>query len=293
MGPALCFVAMPAQAVSTLDPHAPISEFEWRGHSGPLRLRLYRSLASKPALMVFFAPGGFVAPDLDEANNCLRVMADGCGVNILAPYYAESPDRAFPAPVEDAHVVLTLAAKHRAKLASRGARLFVGGCEAGGNLAAVSALVCRDRLGPELAGQVLIMPMLDASMGCGSMRCASNDPQQLELAQAAEAAYRLYLPNPADRLHPYASPLNARRLGDLPPALIFHTQGDPLADEAKAYTRQLREAGNVAHDVALPAAEQLSDVADRCELTADDPCVLATNEFIARPTDAPVAWQAS
>lgn len=282
---------MPASAISSLDLDAPISEFDWPGHSGPLRLRLYRSLASKPALMVFFAPGGFVAPDLDEANNCLRVMADGCGVNILAPYYAEQPDRAFPAPVEDAHVVLIMAAKHRAKLASRSAKLFVGGCEAGGNLAAVSALVCRDRLGPELAGQVLIMPMLDASMGCGSMRCPSNDPQQLELAQAAEAAYRLYLPNPADRLHPYASPLNARRLGDLAPALIFHTQGDPLADEAKAYAAQLREAGNVAHDVALPAADQLSDVADRCELTADDPCVLATNEFIARPTDAPVAWR--
>jgi len=274
---------MPAKAISALDPQAPISEFDWPGHSGPLRLRLYRSQASKPALMVFFAPGGFVATDLDEADNCLRVMADGCGVNIVAPYYAELPDRAFPAPVEDAHVVLSLAHKHRAKLASRSARLFVGGCEAGGNLAAVSAMVCRDRLGPELAGQVLIMPMLDASMGCGSMRCPSNDPRQLELAQAAEAAYRLYLPNPADRLHPYASPLNARRLGDLPPALIFHTPGDPLADEAKAYAAQLREAGNVAHDVALPPAEQLSDVADRCELTADDPCVLATSAFMAQP----------
>ncbi len=282
---------MPASAISSLDLDAPISEFDWPGHSGPLRLRLYRSLASKPALMVFFAPGGFVAPDLDEANNCLRVMADGCGVNIVAPYYAEAPDRAFPAPVEDAHVVLTLAAKHRAKLASRSAKLFVGGCEAGGNLAAVSALVCRDRLGPDLAGQILIMPMLDASMGCGSMRCASTDPQPLELAQAAEAAYRLYLPKPADRLHPYASPLNARRLGELPPALIFHTQGDPLADEAKAYAAQLREAGNVAHDVALPPADELRDAADRCELTADDPCVLATNEFIARPTEAPLAWR--
>lgn len=282
---------MPVRAISSLDPQAPISDFDWPGHSGPLRLRLYRSQASKPALMVFFAPGGFVAPDLDEANNCLRVMADGCGANIVAPYYAEAPDRAFPAPVEDAHVVLTMAHQHRAKLASRSARLFVGGCEAGGNLAAVSAMVCRDRLGPDLAGQVLIMPMLDASMGCGSMRCPSNDPQQLELAQAAEAAYRLYLPNPADRLHPYASPLNARRLGGLPPALIFHTPGDPLADEAKAYAAQLREAGNVAHDVALPPAEQLSDVADRCELTADDPCVLATSEFIAKPTDAPVAWR--
>ena len=111
-----------------------------------------------------------------------------------------------------------------------------------------------------------------------------------QVAQAAEAAYRLYLPNPADRLHPYASPLNARRLGDLAPALVMHTQGDPLADEAKAYAKQLREAGNVAHDVALPS-EELRDAADRCELTADDPCVLATREFIAQPTATPVAWR--
>jgi acetyl esterase/lipase len=248
-------------------------------------LRLYRSQASKPALLVFFAPGGFVAPDLDEANGCLRVLADACGAHILAPTYAESPDRAFPAPVEDAHVVLSMVAQHRAQLASRSARLFVAGCEAGGNLAAVSALVCRDRLGPSLAGQILVTPMLDASMGCGSMRCAANDPQQRELAQAAEAAYRRYLPNPGDRLHPYASPLNARRLSGLPPALIFHTQGDPLADEAKAYAAQLREAGNVAHDVALPPPDSLRDAADRCELTAEDPCVLAMQAFIARPND--------
>ena len=269
----------------SLPANAPLSEFDWPGHSGPLRLRLYRCQAQKPApaLLVFFAPGGFVAPDLDEANGCLRVLADGCRVNILAPYYAESPERAFPAPVEDAHVVLSMAAAHRQVLGGKGGRLFVAGCEAGGNLAAVSALVCRDRLGPELAGQILVTPMLDASLGCGSMRCAANDPQQSELAQAAAAAYRRYLPHPADRLHPYASPLNARRLSDLPPALIFHTPGDPLADEAKAYVTQLREAGNVAHEVALPPPDELRDSSDRCELTADDPCLLAMRDFIANP----------
>ena len=133
MGPALRSVAMPAQAVSTLDPHAPISEFDWPGHSGPLRLRLYRSQARKPVLMVFFAPGGFVAPDLEEADACLQVMAEGCGASILAPFYVGGADRAFPAPVEDAHVVLSMAEQHRAELACKGARLFVGGCEAGGN----------------------------------------------------------------------------------------------------------------------------------------------------------------
>ena len=269
----------------------PWQEFDWPGQSGPLRLRLYRSQTAQPAsaLLVFFAPGGFVAPDLDEANGCLRVLADGCGVNILAPYYAEQPERAFPAPVEDAHVVLTLASQHLRALARKGAPLYVAGCEAGGNLAAVSAMVCRDRLGPPLAGQILVTPMLDASLGSGSMRNAADHPQQRALAEAAEAAYRRYLPHPADRLHPYASPLNTRRLQGLPPALIFHTQGDPLADEARAYAAQLREAGGVAHDVALPPPEVLEGTEDRCQLTADDPCLLAMRDFMAQPGQAPAA----
>ncbi len=261
------------------------AEFDWPGHSGPLRLRLYRARAQQavPGLLVFFAPGGFVVPDLAEADGCLRVLADECGVSVLAPYYAEAPERAFPAPVEDAHAVLSQVVQHKQALGWRGTRLFVGGCEAGGNLAAVSALVCRDRLGPDLAGQILVTPMLDASMGCGSMRGAADDPRRCEAMRAAEEAYRRYLPHPADRLHPYASPLNTRRLGGLPPALIFHTQGDPLADEAKAYAAQLRAAGNVAHEVALPPPDELRDAGDRCELTSDDPCLLATRDFTANP----------
>lgn len=280
-----------------LPPSSPPSdaEFDWPGHSGPLRLRLYRCDGGQPAqgLLVFFAPGGFVAPDLDEADGCLRVLAQACGVNILAPYYAQSPERAFPAPVEDAHVVLGLSAQHKQALGWRGTRLYVGGCEAGGNLAAVSALVCRDRLGPALAGQILVMPMLDASLGCGSMRRAADDPAHRELARTAEAAYQRYLPHPADRLHPYASPLNTRRLSGLPPALIFHTQGDPLADEAKAYAAHLREAGNGVQEVDLPPPDELRDNGDRCELTSDDPCVLAMRDFLARTVDVGPARSSS
>jgi acetyl esterase/lipase len=158
--------------------------------------------------------------------------------------------------------------------------LLVGGVEAGGNLAAVSALVCRDRQGPALRGQVLVMPMLDTRLTCPSMRQAADDPGQRRVARDVEAAYRRYLPHPADRLHPYASPLNARRLSDLPPALILHTRGDPLSDEALAYADKLRQAGNTVQDVALPPPPELQDNHDRCELTADDPSVLAIRQFV-------------
>lgn len=263
------------------------AQFDWTGHSGALHMRLYKGSPDRLSdrLLVFFAPGGFVVTDFEEANGCLRVLADTCGINILAPCYALAPDRPFPAAVEDAHSVLTQTMRHKQSLGWRGTQLFVGGVEAGGNLAAVSALVCRDRHGPALAGQILVMPMLDASLRCASMRCAADDPGKRQVARAVEEAYRRYLPHPADRLHPYASPLNASRLSGLPPALIMHTEGDPLSDEAIAYAQKLRLAGNAVTEVALPPPAELQDNKDRCELTAEDPCVLAMKRFVDAPVD--------
>jgi len=259
------------------------AQFDWSGHSGPLHLRLYKSSAHPAgcgSLLVFFHPGGFLVDDLEEADHCLRVVADACEVHVLAPSYALAPERPFPAAVEDAHAVLGQVSAHKRQLGWKGTHLFVGGVEAGGNLAAVSALVSRDRHGPPLAGQILVMPMLDASLGCHSMRCAEEAEGGGSMARTLADSYRRYLPRPADRLHPYASPLKARRLGELPPALIFHTEGDPLADEAVAYADKLRQAGNRANDIALPPAD-VKDNQDRCEITADDPCILAMKRFMA------------
>ncbi len=270
---------MPPSAVK---PDAPDAIFEWPGSSGPLHLRLYRGAPDKAsdALLVFFHPGGFVVSDVESTDSCFRVLADNCGINMLAPCYALAPDRPFPAAVEDAHAVLTLTHSHRSKLFWKGTHLFVGGVEAGGNLAAVSALVCRDRQGPKLAGQVLVMPMLDASMRCDSMRHAADQPDTAEVAQALERSYRTYLPHPSDRLHPYASPLQASRLTGLPPALIMHTEGDPLSDEARAYANKLVHAGIPVDQVTLPPAD-VNNVSERCEITADDPCVTALSAFLA------------
>jgi acetyl esterase/lipase len=261
---------------------APDAIYEWPGSSGPLHLRLYKGAPEKSSddLMVFFHPGGFVVSDIESTDSCLRVLADICRINMLAPCYALASERPFPAAVEDAHAVLSLTHEHRRDLFWKGTRLFVGGVEAGGNLAAVSALMCRDRQGPKLAGQVLVMPMLDASMRCDSMRHAADQPDTAEVAQALERSYRTYLPHPSDRLHPYASPLQASRLTGLPPALIMHTEGDPLSDEARAYADKLAQAGIPVDQITLPPAD-VNNVSERCEITADDPSVTAMSAFFA------------
>ncbi len=266
-------------------PHTPSSSpaeiLTWPAHSGPVEVRVYRGATTRPhdALLVFFHPGGFVMDDSGAADGCLSVLAQACGLDVIAPSYALAPAHPFPAAVEDAHAVLNEALSRRSELGWKGKRLFVCGVEAGGNLAAVSAMVCRDRQGPTLAGQILVMPMLDTCMQGQSMQCAAGQADQVELVAGMARSYRSYLPHPADRQHPYASPLQARRLGQLPPAQIFYTEGDPLADDSRAYADKLRLAGNEVELVGLPPANVCDDEA-RCSITADDPCVTAMKRFL-------------
>lgn len=282
---------MSAVAASSLPPPTGADTvFDWPGRYGRLQARLYRGAPARrgDVLVVFFHPGGFVMDDPASADHCLRQLATLARVNVLAPSYALAPEHPFPAAVEDAHTVLGLVVKHRSKLGWWGTHLFVGGVEAGGNLAAVSALVCRDRQGPRLSGQILVMPMLDASLHCESMLHAADQPGAGAVAQQVEHGYRCYLPRAADRLHPYASPLLASRLAGLPPALVLYAEGDPLSDEARAYADKLGAAGVPVRTAVLPPTE-LGSPEKRCDATAEAPGMSAVVAFLAPYVDGSLA----
>ena len=223
-----------------------VRELELSGAQGPLAGRLY--LAGTPVkrdtLIVFFHGGGFVDGDLQEADEFLRHLA-ACNEEraVLASNYTLATVSPFPAAVEDAHAVLLWTTKNKAKLGWSGKKLVVAGIEAGANLAAVCALMARDRAAPKLAGQILVMPMLDPGLSTCSMRQLNGCPDREKLSTDCAAAYRGYLPHAADRAHPYASPLRSTRLKNLPPALILSAEGDPLCDEAEQYGAKLINAG--------------------------------------------------
>jgi len=183
---------------------------------------------------------------------------------VLASNYTLAKVRPFPAAVEDAHAVLLWAKKNKTKLGWTGKQMVVSGIEAGANLAAVCAMMSRDRGGPPLAGQVLIMPMLDPGLSSCSMRTLPTCPELVEVADKCAAAYRGYLPNAADRAHPYASPLQSSRLKNLPPALILSSEDDPLRDEAEQYGSKLIACGIKTTVRRMPAAP-LNEVGARNE----------------------------
>jgi acetyl esterase len=235
------------QTVPEFAPDLKIRDIEVRGAQGPLPARLYMAGDASPkrdTLIVFFHGGGFVSGDLEEADPFLRhLVSCNNGHMILASNYTLATTSPFPAAVEDAHAVLLWAKKNKAKLNWNGKRMLTAGIEAGANLAAVTTLMSRDRGGPPLAGQILIMPMLDPGLSTGSMREMPNCSVKAQMAETCAAAYRGYLPNAADRTHPYASPLQSSRLKNLPPALIRSAEDDPLRDEAEQYGAKLISCG--------------------------------------------------
>lgn len=258
-------------------------ELEVAGFEGPLAARLYRAVVDgrRDLLIVFFHAGGFVDGDLDEADDFLRRLADASGYPlVLSSTYTLAPVKPFPAAVEDAHAVLKWATKNKSRLGWTGKRMLVAGIEAGGNVAAVAAMMARDRGAPRLAGQVLIMPMLDPGLSTCSMREMPACVDKAKVVDECVAAYRGYLPHAADRSHPYASPLQSSRLKGLPPALILSTDDDPLRDEAETYGAKLIGAGVRTTVRRLPPAQlEEPNARNECACAGQVLCEIAN--FIA------------
>jgi acetyl esterase/lipase len=251
------------------------------GTQGELAARLYTpASADDSGLIVFFPGGGFVADALESGDPFLRILAARTGYRVLASCYTLAQVAPFPAAVEDAHAVLNWAARHRKKLGWNGERLITAGIEAGGNLAAVSALMARDRGGPALAAQLLLMPMLDAGLSSCSMRMISGTPGAERAAGACAHGYRGYLPRAIDRVHPYASPLQSRRMKGLPPALILSADDDPLRDEAEQYGAKLIGAGVKTLVKRLPPIA-LEDPNARCRCARKESALQEIACFIA------------
>ena len=216
-----------------------------------LPMRIYRNgtAALPDAPVVLHLHGGaFVSGALENGRAVATLLADA-GAVVVSVAYPLAPHHPFPEALEATFGALGWLQTTRARLSSRRSRLFVAGEEAGGNLAAALALMARDRLGPELAGQILLSPMLDPRMATCSMREAAAGPVGCKWADG----WHEYLGAAEKAAHPYASPLMSMRLAGLAPALVVTAEDDLLRDEAVNYARRLREAGVAVDEHVLPA----------------------------------------
>jgi acetyl esterase len=205
---------------------------------GDIGVRIYwPTTTSGPLPVVVFAHGGgFVFCDLDSHDELCRAMANGIGAVVVSVDYRLAPESPWPAAAEDVYAVARWAARQAEELGGDPTRVLVAGDSAGGNLAAVTALLARERGGPAIAGQLLLYPVIAADFGTASYRRFGTG--YYNTAAAMAWYWDQYVPNVADRSHPYASPLQAR-LTDLPPAVVITAGCDPLCSEGGAYAKAL------------------------------------------------------
>jgi acetyl esterase/lipase len=262
---------MQDRAIQVQGAHAMLDATLWRG---------VEYTSKNDELIVFLHGGNFISNSSTGLDEFFRALHDSRPeAAILAPRYTLATEMPFPAPLEDVCSVLLWVCTNKVKLGWSGKSLIIAGIEAGANLAACAALVSRDRRGPSLSAQILLMPMLDPALASRSMReSGANGGQSVDAGRCA-IGYRGYLPNVVDRVHPYATPLNSSRLKDLPPTLIFSAENDPLRDEAEAYGAKLISHGVHTSVVRLPAIALESHGA-RTACAATSEVIAEITEFV-------------
>ena len=226
---------------------APVGAAEDRSIPGPggdLPVRIYRPDLDAPTLpaLVYFHGGGHVIGNLDTHDAVARNLCNGAGCIVVSVDYRLAPEHKFPAAAEDAFAAVVWCAAHGAEIGIDPRRMAVGGDSAGGNLAAVAALMARDAGGPAIRLQVLVYPVTDYACDTESYRTYSDGYGMLD-ARSMRWFRDHYLRDEADRLDWRAAPLRAGDLAGLPPALVLTAQCDVLHDEGEAYAQRLRSAG--------------------------------------------------
>ncbi len=230
-------------------PGEPVEHIEQRRVPGPdgdaIAVRLYVPAAAAAArrgpALVYFHGGGWVIGSLDTHDNLCRALANRSGARVVSVDYRLAPEHPWPAAPEDCYAVVRHLAEHGAELGIDGSRLAVGGDSAGGNLAAVVALMARDRSGPVLRHQLLLYPVVDHDFDRPSYR--ENGDGYFLTRDGMRWFWDRYVADPARRNEGYASPLRAEKLAGLPPATVLTAEYDPLRDEGEAYADRLRAAG--------------------------------------------------
>ena len=219
-----------------------------QGAAAPLAARVYRVSDETSPTVVFFHGGGWVAGDLETHDRQARYLAIETGAVVVSVDYRRPPEVRFPGAFEDAFAAVRDVAGRMTEFGGNPDRLGVAGDSAGGNLAAATAIACRDG-GIRLAGQMLVYPVTDAFGHFADTTENARFPSRSENADGYFLSRAVmewfaghYLATMADGADWRVSPLRARSLAGVAPAVVCTAWFDPLRDEGAAYANALKAA---------------------------------------------------
>jgi acetyl esterase len=218
-----------------IEPVKSVRDTSVSGESYEIPIRIYVPEGDGPfPLLLFIHGAGWVAGNLDTHDNVCRCLSSRAECIVLSIDYRLAPESKFPIPVEESYQVYDWIVKNADLLNIDPERITIGGDSSGGNIAAAVCLMAKDRKNAKIVFQLLINPALDLSAydeSYGNMKWFREQ----------------YLRDEKDITNPYASPLLAESMEDLPAAFILVGEHDVLRAEGEAFGRKLGEAGVRAH----------------------------------------------
>jgi acetyl esterase len=211
------------------------------GFASQILLRIYRPASARALPLVLYAHGGgWVTGSLDSHDKLCRMLADRLAAVVVAVDYRLAPEHVFPSALDDFEAAWLSVSKEARALGADGERFVFAGDSSGGNLAAGLTLRLRAKGARQPRAQLLLYPALDATRSRASYRDFATG---YNLSGEQMAWYWNAYRGGANPEAPELSPLLAKDLEGLPPALIAAAGADVLRDEAVDYAQRLRSAG--------------------------------------------------
>jgi acetyl esterase/lipase len=218
-------------------------DLQLEGPRGAIAARLYRPPSPQPGatLIVYAHPGRGSQDDLASGDAFCGILARCGRAPVLAVSCRPGPERRLRACFEDVMAAYRFGRDNAGRFdAPEGFAAIAGEC-IGGTFAAIACQELR-RLGePQPALQLLIYPWLDLSSPAALTGAYADAILPMTEVEGWDPE-RLLSPedDPAD---PRISPLRAKDLSGLAPAVVVTAGFDPVVDQGEAYARRLRSAG--------------------------------------------------
>lgn len=215
------------------------------GPDGNVSVRIVRPDGNYDNLPVifYFHGGEWMKGSKNTHDRIIRTIANCANSVVIFPDYSLSPENKYPKAINECYDVIKYVIDNSFEFNINNKKVAVAGDSAGGNIAAVMAIMAKEKGFPEINYQVLLYPLTNADFVFESVKDFSNGPWLTK--NTLDCALEAYLEHIEDKYDIHVSPYFARceDLEGLPPALIITAENDPLRDDGELYARKLNECG--------------------------------------------------
>lgn len=195
-------------------------------------------------VVIHYHGGGFISPLVPGLEHSLWQDAKTYGAIVFAVDYRVAPEHKYPAAVNDSYNAFKWIAEHAGELGGDTSRIALMGNSAGANLVAVISQKAKmDNSSYKIRLQVL--NGLPADLRPENMETSASYKENatgfFQTKAACYFAAEMYAPDQTGNAE--VSPILAKDLSGLPPAVIINAEFDPLRDDGFVYAAKLRKAG--------------------------------------------------